>query len=413
MKIENKIFKINLYIKLGNYIEYLDFSLFAFLSPIILKNLSGLEDNLSGAIYGYLVFASTYLMRPLGGLFFGSISDTKGRLYALTYTILLIGICSIIISFVPSYERIGYASIVIILILRALQCFALGGEFVNSLVILHEINKKSKSSKIGIFLGMGTLGWFSGSSLVSLVSYYKDILIFEEIVWRLPFFLSGFFTIIVFILRKNLVKLIDFQQIDELSSELNSYALIRKSKIFNIFSTMLFAGWNGSLFYGLLIFPATLFSVSSKSSLDEYFSYSQICMSFYAIFLVITGKIFDKYSDVVNIKLITSLICCPTIFIVSLLFINTKYIIFCAILSSLLTAIVMNITALIIPQMFEKKERSRVSSWYYNLGISLLGSTTPFICSVLLDRFSNVYPFLYIGFISFIGSLFLMRIRNV
>jgi len=133
-------------------------------------------------------------------------------------------------------------------------------------------------------------------------------------------------------------------------------------------------------------------------------------MIFYATCLVLTGILFDKYKNLKIIKMILLTLSCPTIILASVLIHQGLYIVFAAFISSLLTATVMNTTAIIIPEMFHRNERVKILSWYYNLGISILGSTTPFVCTLLIKEFSSIFPFIYIIFISIIGSIFLLKI---
>ena len=72
----------------------------------------------------------------------------------------------------------------------------------------------------------------------------------------------------------------------------------------------------------------------------------------------------------------------------------------------------MNLTSGIIPGLFQVDKRVKLSSFFYNLGISVFGATTPFICTYLYSQFSQLAPFIYITFLSVIGAFFLSRIEG-
>jgi len=396
-------------LKIGNFVEYLDFALFVLMTDSIVRNLLGIDKEQS-VYYGYLIFAVTCFMRPIGGYFLGNLSDKNGRVKSLTYSILLMGICSILIALLPSYKILGSWTAVFLLILRGIQCFSMGGEFINGLVILYEIhNSKTLGYKIGSFIGIGTLGWFTAATMIEITKFFYDIYLEEDTIWRILFLIVGILAIVTFMLRKTYITTDLLPTIAPLNrtyeKKLDFNFILHASKHLSI---MLFAGWNGSLFYGLFTFPLSLNIVKHIEYMGINFNYFYICITLYIPFLVITGLIIDKIGNKLLLKLL--IVICSICSVLSVfVLLNNSQIFIAAAISSFITALVMNITVISIPPLLNQQVRSKYSCWYYNLGLSCLGSTSPYFCTLLSTHLSQIYAVLYITSISLVAGIMLIK----
>src|SRR6188472_3250088 len=114
---------------LGTVFEWYDFYLYGSLAAIIARQFFSGLDPTSAYIFALLAFASGFLVRPFGAIFFGRIGDMIGRKYTFLVTILIMGASTFIVGLLPSYASIGMAAPVILIGLRLLQGLALGGEY--------------------------------------------------------------------------------------------------------------------------------------------------------------------------------------------------------------------------------------------------------------------------------------------
>jgi MFS family permease len=122
----------------GTMIEWYDFYIFGSLATII-SPLFYPKDNNTLALIAYLsTFAVGFVVRPFGALFFGRIGDLIGRKYAFLVTLMIMGGSTAIIGFIPTYETIGIAAPIALLIIRILQGLALGGEYGGAAVYVAE-----------------------------------------------------------------------------------------------------------------------------------------------------------------------------------------------------------------------------------------------------------------------------------
>ncbi|MFT8776856.1 MAG: MFS transporter [Gluconacetobacter liquefaciens] len=125
---------------IGNIVEWYDFALYTAATPLVFGPLffSQARDSLFVQTEPLMVFAAGFVVRPLGGLFFGALGDRRGHREALRWTLLLIGIATALIGVLPTHARIGMMAPLLLLALRLVQGFAAGGEWAGAVLIIGE-----------------------------------------------------------------------------------------------------------------------------------------------------------------------------------------------------------------------------------------------------------------------------------
>jgi MHS family proline/betaine transporter-like MFS transporter len=131
----------------GTTLEWYDFTLYAYLAPVISelffpKSVTGSELGSLLATFG--VFAAGFLVRPLGAVFFGRYGDTRGRRAALLLSIVMMTVPIFLIGLLPTYDEIGWAAPILLLALRLITGFSVGGEFSGVLVTLTESGQENR-----------------------------------------------------------------------------------------------------------------------------------------------------------------------------------------------------------------------------------------------------------------------------
>ncbi|HET7544133.1 MAG TPA: MFS transporter [Polyangiaceae bacterium] len=114
---------------LGTVFEWYDFYLFGVLTAIIGAQFFAPLDEATRNIFTLLAFAAGFAVRPFGALVFGRLGDLVGRKYTFLITILIMGLSTFALSFLPGYKTLGIAAPIILIALRLLQGLALGGEY--------------------------------------------------------------------------------------------------------------------------------------------------------------------------------------------------------------------------------------------------------------------------------------------
>ena len=175
---------------LGNLIEAFDMAICGLLSVSCAKYLMG--DLNKGLLMVFATFFAGYLARPIGAMFLGVLSDVYGRKIMLAASILSMGVTTTLIGFIPPNSSIGITSMIILLILRFIQSFSCGAEYLNSSAYLVENADVSHKGFSGSWASFGSMAGLLVASIVTLgVTHltiaYPDL---EWAIWRLPFILA-------------------------------------------------------------------------------------------------------------------------------------------------------------------------------------------------------------------------------
>ncbi len=175
---------------LGTVFEWYDFYLYGSLAAVIAKQFfSGLDAG-SAFIFALLAFAAGFIVRPFGALVFGRLGDLIGRKYTFLVTIVLMGASTFLVGILPSYETIGVAAPVILIVLRMLQGLALGGEYGGAATYVAEHAPHGKRGAYTAWIQTtATLGLFL-SLLVILFTREITGADFDVWGWRIPFIVS-------------------------------------------------------------------------------------------------------------------------------------------------------------------------------------------------------------------------------
>ncbi|HAT9524527.1 TPA: MFS transporter [Legionella pneumophila subsp. pneumophila] len=175
---------------LGNLIESFDMAICGLLSVYIAKYLIG--DASKGLFLVFLTFFAGYLARPIGAMIMGLLSDIYGRKIVLAGSILSMGVSTTLIGFIPPQNSIGMISVLTLLVLRIIQSFSCGAEYLNSSAYLVENAEATKKGYSGSWASFGAMSGMLVASLVALIvtyltNHYPD---HDWLIWRVPFVLA-------------------------------------------------------------------------------------------------------------------------------------------------------------------------------------------------------------------------------
>lgn len=176
---------------IGNVAEWYDFGVYAFFEPTIQKVFFSNLSHQMGEIATFGLVAVAFLIRPLGGMFFGPLADRIGRNKVLAATMILMAVGTFAIGCIPSQESIGIAAPLLLLVARLVQGFSTGGEYGSAMTFIAEYAPDRRRGYLGSWLEFGT---FTGYLLGAIVVTVAGVALTEEQLldwgWRLPFFLA-------------------------------------------------------------------------------------------------------------------------------------------------------------------------------------------------------------------------------
>ncbi|WP_231959000.1 MFS transporter [Altererythrobacter sp. B11] len=176
---------------LGNATEWFDYGIYAYGVVYISAALFPGEAG-EATLFALATFAISFLVRPLGGLFWGPLGDRYGRKTVLAITILLMSGATVAVGLIPSYDSIGFWAPAILVLLRMIQGFSTGGEYGGAATFMAEYSPDDRRGFYGSFLEFGTLAGFSFGALLMLgFSLWLGDQTMHDWAWRIPFFVAG------------------------------------------------------------------------------------------------------------------------------------------------------------------------------------------------------------------------------
>ena len=175
----------------GTTIEWYDFYVYATAAALVFGPLFfPSDDPLAETAAAFATFAVAFLVRPLGGIIFGHIGDKLGRRVSLVITLLLMGVATVLVGCLPTYETIGFLAPVLLILLRALQGLAVGGEWGGAVLMSVEHAPEGKKTFYGGFTQLGNpAGALLASGVFAVMARFGDDFIIDG-GWRIPFLLS-------------------------------------------------------------------------------------------------------------------------------------------------------------------------------------------------------------------------------
>lgn len=191
---------------IGNALEFYDFTLCGVFIVILGKNFFPAENDFAAMLGGIFAFSAAFWTRPLGALVFGYIGDKYGRKQALTLSVLLMGVPTLIIGLLPTYATIGMAAPFILLSCRLIQGLCTGGEYNGAAVFALEHMK----AKPGMISGLISASCVVGAISATLIAYFVTNHLQFEQAWRIPFCLGACVAFVGFILRKRAMETMEF-----------------------------------------------------------------------------------------------------------------------------------------------------------------------------------------------------------
>lgn len=204
---------------IGNALEWYDFLVFAFMTPIVAKlffpsNPADPSDNINQILLTTAVFGVGFFMRPVGGIVLGLYGDRKGRKAAMVMVTGLMAVAIALITLAPTYAAVGLLAPMFIVMARLLQGFAAGGEFGTSTALLIELAPAGKRGFYGSWQMTGQMtALLLGAAIGTLIT---DIFTQEQLMdwaWRLPFAFGLLIVPVAIYIRRNVEEPEAFKQL--------------------------------------------------------------------------------------------------------------------------------------------------------------------------------------------------------
>jgi MHS family proline/betaine transporter-like MFS transporter len=369
----------------GHVIENFDNTLYGFfavmLAPIFFPAISPTGQLLSS----YGAFAAGFLARPLGAIIFGFLGDKSGRKNSLLYTMGLVGIPTITIGLLPSYDSIGILAPILLVLCRLFQGLFLGGEFSGvNVYLLESTSRNQLGNKTGYLIASGVFG----AVLATALGAVSTLEMMPKESWRIPFLIGGISAFCVYLFRRQISETEDF--IRKKTSETVSQAPWREvltAYTKNFFISCIIAGLTIMPLYLTTIFSNRLFKEIGYSQ-SQSMLLNMAAMFLNALMIMYAGKLADKIGfkrQIILGSVLTALLAVPCFFLILPSHLTTFSIysfIFCL---TTIGSIINGCAMPYIGRLFPTRCRYTGVALSVTIGQALFGGTTPLIASYLTD----------------------------
>jgi MFS family permease len=285
--------RIVLLASLGGTLEFYDFVIFGIFARDIADAIFPGSSPLVSLMASFAAFAAGYLARPIGGIVLSHYGDRYGRRRVFLWSVLVMSGATLAMGLVPSYARWGVAASALMVSLRIVQGFCLGGELPGALTYVVETAPRMAPAVCGVVFACVTMGVAAATGVSLLL---RTLLTAEDVpvfAWRIAFVLGGLGGAISFVLRRSLEESPEFARMRSLTSRLPFRELLRTHTTAVLVGCAMLAGtacFNGLFFSHL---PAYLSGVLQYDPRQSVYSQT-VGVIASAIAILATGWLGDR-----------------------------------------------------------------------------------------------------------------------
>ncbi|GAA5205585.1 MFS transporter [Microbacterium kyungheense] len=232
---------------IGTTVEWYDFFIYATAVGLVFGQLFFAPLGASSALVAFATVGVSFLFRPLGAFLAGHFGDKYGRKVVLMWTLILMGASTALIGVLPTYEAIGIAAPILLVLLRILQGISAGGEWGGAVLMAVEHAPKTRRGAFGAAPQIGVpLGLLLASGVMALMAMIAPGDAFLVWGWRVPFLLSVVLILVGYYVRRRVEESPVFAELAERKEKARMpiITLFRKHLLLVIVAAFVFAGNN-------------------------------------------------------------------------------------------------------------------------------------------------------------------------
>lgn len=399
----------------GNLVEWYDFFIYAYTSIYFASLFFPAGDQNSQLLATAGIFAVGFFMRPLGGWIFGYIADTRGRKISMIISIFMMCGGSLMIAVMPTYETIGVAAPILLIVARLMQGLSVGAEYGTSATYISEMSTSGRRSFFGSFQYFTII---AGQLLALLtVAILQHILLPEDLKawgWRIPFFIGAISAIVVVFLRRSMAETASTKEMK--SKDAGSIKVLFKHKRALILTIAITMGC--SLYFYTFTSYMQKFLVLSVGM--DAGTVSFIMTSALVCFMV-CQPFFGMLADRMGVKKsmmifggLATLLVVPIL--TALKTVSSPYAAFALIMSGLMIAAFYTpVTGVLKADLYPASVRALGVGLPYAIGNALCGGTAEYVALMLKSMGIESYFFYYVAAlvcVTFIASMLMPDLRK-
>ena len=413
----------------GTFLEWYDFLTFATLAVTFGPLFFPSNNPTTTLLASLATFGVGMVVRPIGAALFGSIADRIGRKPVFLITIGLMGLATIAVGFLPTYNEIGIWAPTLLLLFRLIQGLSAGGEIGGGAVYLTEhAGNNSRGFKTSFLQLMGPLGIMASTLQIAILQMILSPEEFQTWGWRVPFWFSIVLLIIAYKTRMALEETPIFKTL-QTENKLSKNPLKQnfsdpetRKRMFILFFCISAGG--SILFFCIQVYTGVFLKSTLSLPTGKVDFLSIIATITLLPLTVLAGALSDKWGRrpiVISGLLIGALFLQPTYTLLQNLSqassINLYLIQFIMMLMTIPLAMVVGPQTALLAELFPAKTRSSAAALPHNLAAGWIGGLLPLIVSWLNQRFENSlaglwYPTIFLSISALLALLYLPETKH-
>lgn len=378
---------------MGGMLEFYDFTIYGLFSVYFAHQFFPRFDNFAAIIASFSIFVVGYVVRPIGGIIFSHIGDEIGRKTVMILTMILMGIASLGMGLLPTYDKLGIWAPILMVLLRLIQGLAIGGEIPSMVVYVAESIPDNKPFAMGgIFTG-ALSGLVPGMLIDKLITHYLTVEQVNSFGWRIPFLLGGFLCFIGYQIRRKLHETAAFKNLER--RDRFPFAELINHHLGKVFIGIGLVSIMATPIILVILFMPTyltkILTYTAEQAADAVLIATLVLMSTTYMMGYIASK-FSPYTLMRNCTVLLVLAGAACYFMLA----NQYNLTIAIVIFAIFQGFLVTIPPVLLSNLFPVHIRLSGVALSYNLGFVFFGGLTPIVITTIVKHTGLVYiaPFL-------------------